>query len=139
MTKVKYYSVTMDCTPEVGHTEQLSVLLRIVNFISSVQRWAALQKHVKHLTVKYLSTTRWEARGSATMSMANSIQNEPMTWRCVLCLVIWYNALYQIKHVSKIPQSPNVSLETQKKETKGVQTYLNNFRVSGLSAFQTDA
>lgn len=44
--------------------------------------------------------------------MANSIQKEPMTWRFVLCVVIWYNVLYQIKHVSKI-----LSLETLKKET----------------------
>ncbi len=36
------------------------VLLR--SFSSSVQRWAVLQQHVKYLTVKSLSTTRWEAQ-----------------------------------------------------------------------------
>lgn len=41
--------------------------------------------------------------------------------------------------MSKILQSPSVSLETLKKETQGVQTYLNNFRESGLSACQMDA
>lgn len=89
--------------------------------------------------MKSLSTKRWEARIDSvkvvcyqlpgnvealsalqtftmekkdSMSMANSIQKEPMTWRFVLCVVIWYNVLYQIKHVSKI-----LSLETLKKET----------------------
>ncbi len=41
--------------------------------------------------------------------------------------------------MSKILQSPSVSLETLKKETQGVQTYLNNFRESRFSACQTDA
>lgn len=39
------------------------VLQRLYNlFSSSVQRWAVLQEHVKHETVKSLSVTRWEAR-----------------------------------------------------------------------------
>ncbi|XP_049457538.1 uncharacterized protein LOC125904267 isoform X2 [Epinephelus fuscoguttatus] len=29
--KAKYYAVTMDCTPDLSHNEQLSVVLRIVN------------------------------------------------------------------------------------------------------------
>ncbi len=39
------------------------VLQRLYNlFGSSVHCWAVLQQHVKHLTVKYLSTARWEAQ-----------------------------------------------------------------------------
>ena len=62
-----------------------------------------------------------------------------MTWSYVLCTVIWYNILYQINRVSKILQSPNVSLETLQSETSAVRVYLDNFRESGLAASQTDA
>lgn len=85
-----------------------------------------------------LQTFAVEKKDSETMFIAKSIQNEIMTWCFVLCVVIWYNVLYQINHVSKILQSPSVSLETLKKETQGVQTYLNDFRESGLYACQTD-
>lgn len=107
----------------------------------STKRWKAQIDSVKVVcyqlpgnveALSALQTFTMEKKDS--MSMANSIQKEPMTWRFVLCVVIWYNVLYQIKHVSKI-----LSLETLKKETKGVQAYLNNSRVSGLAACQTDA
>lgn len=86
-------------------------------FSSSVQHWAVLQQHVKQLTVKSLSVTRWEARidsvkvvryhlpdiiqalsalqtasvqkkDSETLSSATSIKKELMTWRFVLCTII---------------------------------------------------
>lgn len=38
------------------------LLQRLYNlFSSSVQRWAVLKQHVTQLTLKMLSTTRWEA------------------------------------------------------------------------------
>lgn len=49
-----------------------------------------------------------------------------------MCTVIWYNILYQIDRVSKILQSPSVSLETLKRETSAVRVYLEDFREGGL-------
>lgn len=73
------------------------------------------------------------------MSAASSIKAELLMWRIVLCTVIWYNILYQINRVSKILQSPNVSLETLKAETSAVRAYLEDFRENGLDSAQTDA
>lgn len=137
-------------------------------FSSSVQRWTVLKEHVKQLTLKPLSTTRWEARidsvkvvryqlpeildalsalqtfaiekgDSETMSTAKSLHGELKTWSFLLCTMTWYNVLYQINHVSKLLQSPNVSMETLRSETEGVKDYLEDFRENGIASCQTDA
>lgn len=51
----------------------------------------------------------------------------------------WYNVLYQINHVSKLLQSPNVSMETLRSETEGEKDYLEDFRKNGIASCQTDA
>lgn len=145
------------------------VLRRLYNlFSSSVQCWAVLKEHVKQLTFKPLSTTRWEAwidcvkvvryqlpeildalsalqtfaieKGdSETMSTAKSLHGELNTWSFLPCTMTWYNVLYQINHVSKLLQSPNVSMETLRSETEGVKEYLEDFRGNGIGSCQTDA
>ncbi|RXM99434.1 Zinc finger MYM-type protein 1 [Acipenser ruthenus] len=136
-------------------------------FSSSVQRWSILQNHVK-LTVKSLSTTRWECRidsvkalryqmpevvealtalseqatekkDGETLSSSQSLCKELTTWRFILCVVIWYNVLYQVNRVSKLLQSPSVSIETVKREIDGVKQFLQEYRDGGLASTQIDA
>ncbi|CAH2277611.1 zinc finger MYM-type 1-like, partial [Pelobates cultripes] len=138
-------------------------VLRLYNlFSSSVQRWAVPKEHVMQVTLKPLSTTRWEARidwvkvvryqlpeildalyalqmfsiekrDSETMSTAKSLHGEMKTWSFLLCTMTWYN------HVSKLLQSPNVSMETLRSETEGVKDYLEDFRENGIASCQTGA
>ena len=53
--------------------------------------------------------------------------------------ILWYNVLCQINNVSKILQSPKVSVETIKKEIKAVTNFLEEFRNEGLESAKTDA
>uniref|UniRef100_A0A3B1K7X7 TTF-type domain-containing protein n=1 Tax=Astyanax mexicanus TaxID=7994 RepID=A0A3B1K7X7_ASTMX len=105
-------------------------------FSSSVHRWSILQRHVK-LTVKNLSTTRWECRiesvkalrhqypemiealsvltehaaekkDGETLYSAQNLCKELMSWQFILCVVIWYNVLFHINHVSKLLQKPEL-------------------------------
>lgn len=105
-------------------------------FSSSVQRWSILQSHMQ-LTVKNLSTTRWECwidsvkalyhqlpetvdatekRDRETLSVAQNLCKDLTSWQVVLCIVIWYNVLYQINRTSKL-QSPKMWIDVLKQET----------------------
>lgn len=126
-----------------------------------------MQEHVQ-LTVKNLSTTRWECRidsvkalryqmpqfvqalealikhavaknDAETGSTSLGILKEMQTWSFLLCVIIWYNILYQINHVSKLLQSPRVSIETLKRETDGIREGLQEYRDTGLNSAKTDA
>ncbi|XP_025408891.1 uncharacterized protein LOC112682493 [Sipha flava] len=84
--EAKYFSIMMDCTPDVSREEQLSIIIRILDmgnktknstvavgffgtiqriyclFASSIKRWDILKKHCTFLTLKPLSETRWECK-----------------------------------------------------------------------------
>lgn len=143
------------------------ILQRLYNiFSSSVQRWSVLQSHVQ-LTVKNLSTARWECRidsvkvlyhqlpemvegltalgehaaetkDGETLSVAQSLSKELASWWFVICVVIWYKVLYQINRVSKLLQSPKRSIDVLKRETDNVKHFLQEYRDGGLSSAQTD-
>lgn len=144
------------------------ILQRLYNiFSSSVQRWSILQSHV-WITVKNLSTTRWECRidsvkalyhqlpemvealtalgehaaekkDGETLSVAQNLCKELKSWRFVLCLVIWYNILYRINRISKLLQGPKMSIDVLKWETENVKHFLHEYRDGGFSSAQTDA
>lgn len=137
-------------------------------FSSSVHRWTILTSHVKNFTVKALYTTRWECRVEAVkavryqlpeilealtalkdyaaekrdtnvVSTAEGISQEMQRLPFVVSTIVLYNVLFQINKVSKILQSPKVSVETVKKEIKAVTDFLEEFRNDGLESAQTDA
>lgn len=80
-----------------------------------------------------------EKKDGETLSVAQSLSKERTSWRFVLCVVIWYNVLYQINRVSKLLQSPKMSIDVLKRETDNVKHFLQEYRDGGLSSAQTDA
>ncbi|CAH2297241.1 Hypothetical predicted protein, partial [Pelobates cultripes] len=79
-----------------------------------------------------------EKGDSETMSTAKSLHGEMKTWSFLLCTMTWYNVLYQINHVTKLLQSPNISMETLRSAIEGVKDYLEDFRENGIASCQTD-
>lgn len=137
-------------------------------FSASVHRWTILQKHVKDFSLKPLSATRWEARvesvkavryqlpeildalsalkeyaeekqDSECASNAHSLQKEMGKWPFLVSVIVWHNVLYHINKVSKMLQSPKVSVEVMRREITAVIEFLKEYRENGFTSAKTDA
>ncbi len=125
-------------------------------FSGSARRWSILQKHVgKNLTVKGVSTTRWEARikavrpfryaaGEIYDALYEISQDESFDAECrrdaenfglkmqnftfCCCVVIWHNILNQINTASKILQNISTDISAAKTILESTLMYLKKYR-----------
>lgn len=80
-----------------------------------------------------------EKKDPECASSAGSIREEMKKWPFMVSTFVWYNVLYNINRVSKILQSPSVSIETVRREIMAVSDYLEEFREHGFNSAKTDA
>lgn len=155
----------LSCTVAVNF---FSNIQEVYNFFSgSTYRWSILTNHVKNLTVKPLSETRWESRIDALKPLryhidevydavyeatsdskidafgkctAAGIAKKITDFKFLCCLVTWHDILYKINLVSKTLQKKTVTLPSALKLTESVKTFLENMRSeNGLNSVITDA
>jgi len=114
------------------------VVQEIYNYFSaSPYRWDVLKKHVKGLTLKPLSETRWESRINAIRPLkqnlpniitalnaiiedptrdtktklgAKSIIKNVKTFKFICSILIWHDLLSRIDILSKILQNPKLNI-----------------------------
>lgn len=54
MQNAKYYSVLIDCTPDISHKEQVSIMLRIVNLHTENQ---SIEPRVEEYFLEFIHCT----------------------------------------------------------------------------------
>lgn len=54
--KAKYYTVIMDCTPDISHNEQLSLMIRVVNMYDNLSKCPEIEEYFLDF-IPVLSTT----------------------------------------------------------------------------------
>ncbi|KAJ0182100.1 hypothetical protein K1T71_002822 [Dendrolimus kikuchii] len=129
-------------------------------FAGSSQRWAILNAHVKFLSLKPLSETRWECRVASVkavkyqlsdicdalkdlaenttdcqlVSECHSIEKEITTYEFVVSLVIWYDILTKINVISKMWQSENMHLDVAIQHLDAFTNWLDKYRENGFQS-----
>ncbi|XP_073137913.1 uncharacterized protein [Henckelia pumila] len=147
-----------NCCPQA--MSFFGVIQRIYTlFSSSTKRWRIFKDHVKGLTVKPLSQTRWESHVESVKPIKEQIAQirdalldltketeDPKTkseaeslalyelekFEFLLGVVIWYNLLFAINTVSKFIQSKNIDIDVAIKLLQGILVFLEDYRESGF-------
>jgi hypothetical protein len=150
--------MAQSCTKAISF---FGVIQRIyVLFSSSTKRWKILIDNVPKLTVKALSTTRWESRinivqavryqtpqiRAALLEVERCSPNDPKGVSDVqglvtalenfefLCgLVIWHDILFSINMVSKKLQSKTMCMNVALEQIEGVISYFKKYRDEGFN------
>ncbi|XP_042401404.1 52 kDa repressor of the inhibitor of the protein kinase-like [Zingiber officinale] len=155
----------VNCCPQA--MSFFGVIQRIYTlFSSSTKRWRIFKDHVKGLTVKPLSQTRWESHVESvkpikeqtaqirdvlldltndtedpkTKSEAESLAlYELEKFEFLLGVVIWYKLLFAINTASKLLQSENMDIDIAIKLLQGIIIFLEEYRESGFDKAMVEA
>ncbi|KAM5548422.1 zinc finger MYM-type protein 1 [Rosa sericea] len=135
-------------------------------FSNSTKRWSVLLEYIDDLTLKSLSTTRWESHiesvkaiktqaaqikealkklaeisddGKVCRDAESLISGELSSFHFILSLVIWHDILYKINLVSKKLQSKDMLLDVVVKNLEGLVSYFEKYRENGFNSAMTEA
>ncbi|XP_026416473.1 zinc finger MYM-type protein 1-like [Papaver somniferum] len=144
------------------------VVQHIYNFFSgSTKRWTVFKKHVKGLTVKPLSDTRWESHIEAikairfqapeirdalielstsadfdakTRGTAYSILTREIdNFEIILGMVVWHRALLAVNSVSIKLQTEDMNLDDAVTKLKDLVSFFKDYRRNGFEGALEEA
>ncbi|GKB66542.1 zinc finger MYM-type protein 1-like protein [Tanacetum coccineum] len=141
--------------------EFFAIIQRIyIIFANSSKRWQILKDNVKGLTLKTLSTTRWESRvesvkaikfqlsnirealiqvsekynDSVIQSQAKSLATNKLgDFEFMVAVVIWFDILHRVNLVSKKLRSHDMLINVAMTEVQDLISFFKEFRVNGFS------
>ncbi|XP_046753080.1 zinc finger MYM-type protein 1-like [Diprion similis] len=149
--------VVNDAAAASGETVGLFDIIQqlYVFFSGSTMRWDVLKRNITSLTVKAVSTTRWESRINAlkalrfqlgegydalieipmdegrdklTQHEAKSLAARISDFKFICSILIWYDVLSKVNIVSKMLQSPELHISDCSQLLSEVSKFLQEYR-----------
>ncbi|KAJ9563225.1 hypothetical protein OSB04_008385 [Centaurea solstitialis] len=135
-------------------------------FSNSTKRWSVLLEFIDDLTLKSLSTTRWESHiesvkaiksqfsqikkallklsqvsddGKLCRDAESLVNGELSSFEFIVSLVIWHEILYKINLVSKRLQSKDMLLDVVVHNLESLVCYFEKYRETGLTSAIVEA
>ena len=140
------------------------ILQRLYTLFSAGNRWTILTDRVK-LTLKPLSTTRWECRiesvkavryqlseiidaleelsrktdDSLIASECDSLSEDLSSYEFIISLVTWHDILYNVNLISKIWQQEDIDLSITVEHLKAFTDWIKEYRLIGCESMLVTA
>ncbi|XP_051170468.1 zinc finger MYM-type protein 1-like [Leptopilina boulardi] len=155
----------LSCTEAVNF---FNLVQEIYNYFSaSIHRWSVLKNHVTSLTVKPLSTTRWESRIDAVIPLryhigeiydalydlsedpksdayskntALSLARKLKDFKFLCSLIVWHTILFRVNVVSKLMQKVDIHFLTSMELITKIISFFKEMRTDeGFESIIVDA
>ncbi|XP_022904574.2 zinc finger MYM-type protein 1-like [Onthophagus taurus] len=129
----KYYSIILDCTPDISHTEQMTIIIRFVDVMDeeTQQPDVVIREHFLRFVPLQETTGAFISAGHNGNIMrveAKGIADGISTFKFLVSLITWYNILFEINITSKLLQNKNADIFVCTKQLEVIKNYLVSCR-----------